>query len=77
MSIEKLHSLQLITECHDQGYCSEPENGNWTWFELAIMENENATSPRIKNGIELIWISHINRFCTSEFDWVWTSYGPS
>lgn len=32
--------MQLHAESHDQGWCSEPDSGNWTWFEFAIMERE-------------------------------------
>ena len=69
-TIERLHSLQLNAESHDQGFCDVPSAGNWTWFELAIMENEYSDSPRVKDGIELTWISHLNRFCSDKYEWV-------
>jgi len=71
-TIERLHSLQLIAESHDQSFCDVPSAGNWTWFELAVMENEHSESPGIKDGIELTWISHLNRLRTSEYGWVRT-----
>lgn len=62
--------MQLVAESHDQGYCDDPDAGNWTWFELAIMENDEAVSPRVKDGIELTWVSHKNRFTEGEYGWV-------
>lgn len=47
-----------------------PSAGNWTWFELAILENESAFAPRVKDGVELVWKSHYNRFLSEEYGWV-------
>ncbi|KAF3038623.1 hypothetical protein E8E12_003111 [Didymella heteroderae] len=47
----------------------EPFYGNWTWFELAILENESSQEPKSLNGVELVWKSHRNRFQTTKFDW--------
>ncbi|KAK5434364.1 hypothetical protein LTR34_003877 [Exophiala xenobiotica] len=69
-TIERLHGLQLIAESHDQGFSDVPSAGNWTWFELALMENERSDSPRVKDDVKLTWYSHVNRFCTEDYGWV-------
>lgn len=71
-TIERLHSLQLTAQSHDQGSSNISLAGNWTWFELALMENEYSESPRIKDGIELNWISHLNHLRTEKYRWVRT-----
>ncbi|KAJ9497139.1 hypothetical protein H2202_007295 [Exophiala xenobiotica] len=68
-TIERLHGLQLIAESHDQGFSDVPSAGNWTWFELALMENERSDSPRVKDDVKLTWYSHVNRFCTEDYGW--------
>jgi hypothetical protein len=65
-----LHGLQLIAESHDQGFSDVLSAGNWTWFELALMENERSDSPRVKDDVKLTWYSHVNRFCTEDYGWV-------
>ncbi|KAF5625338.1 calcium-independent phospholipase A2-gamma [Fusarium tjaetaba] len=66
-TIQKLRSIQLITESHDQGYCSDRAKGNWTWFEISILENANATEPRVKDDVQLTWESHKNQLESREF----------
>ena len=34
------------------------------------MENDEAISPRVKDGIELTWVSHKTRFTEGEYGWV-------
>ncbi|KAK6524472.1 hypothetical protein TWF281_011380 [Arthrobotrys megalospora] len=69
VTIRKIDSVQLFAESHDQGYCENPDQGNWTWFELGIYENEESSAPRKDGGIDLIWRSHYNHF--SEYDYKW------
>ncbi|EKJ68584.1 hypothetical protein FPSE_11242 [Fusarium pseudograminearum CS3096] len=57
-TIQRLHSIQLVTESHDQGWYSDRALGSWTWFEVAIFENEAAIEPRKKDDILLSWTSH-------------------
>ncbi|KAF5691377.1 kinase subdomain-containing protein, partial [Fusarium globosum] len=57
----------LITESHDQGWCSNRVNGNWTWFEISILENANATEPRVKDDVQLTWESHKNQLKSKAF----------
>lgn len=30
---------------HDQGWCSSPESGNWTWFDVRVVSNKNTPQP--------------------------------
>lgn len=68
--IRKIDSFQLVAESHDQGFADVPSAGNWTWLELAILENETAWQPKYADGIELVWKSHYNRFLTEDYGWV-------
>jgi len=59
-------SVQLKTDARDQGWASCPNQGLWSWFELAILPNapssgDVVTSDKIKKGPEgrpLTWVSH-------------------
>lgn len=67
--IKYLQSIQLITETHDQGYVDDRARENWTWLELAIYEDEHATSPKVKEGVKLVWQSHKNVMGSDKFVW--------
>lgn len=68
--IKHINCIQLFAESHDQGTEKELFYGNWTWFELAILDNESSTEPKKLSGVELVWKSHRSRFQTDSFDWV-------
>lgn len=68
-TIRRLRSVQLFAESCDQGFCDDPNAGTWTWFELAIMENEHATIPRVKDGVTLAWTSHKNHLIQEDLAW--------
>ncbi|KND90485.1 Calcium-independent phospholipase A2-gamma [Tolypocladium ophioglossoides CBS 100239] len=68
-TIRKMCRLQLVADSHDQGYADVPSAGNWTWFELAILESESAFAPRVKDGVELVWKSHDNNFLSRAYEW--------
>ncbi|KAB2570091.1 Patatin-like protein 2 [Lasiodiplodia theobromae] len=57
-TIRRIRGLEIFAETHDQGSCDDPAKGNWTWVELAILENELAQSPRKVNDIEFVWYDH-------------------
>jgi hypothetical protein len=59
--IHRAIRLQLVTDSHDQGAVSDEDAGAWTWFELCILEDENATQPLVRDGKALSWSSHVNR----------------
>lgn len=64
-TIYRLAQLQLVTLSRDQGWVSEQSlnSGSWSWFELAIYADKDATSPRTKSdGTLLQWKSHHNAF---------------
>ncbi|KAH0037143.1 hypothetical protein KCU80_g6869, partial [Aureobasidium melanogenum] len=67
--IKRIRGLKLYTESHDQGYTSDPNAGNWTWFEYAIVEGPS-DHAKIQDGIRLVWTSHMNiREDTEEYEW--------
>ncbi|KAJ3512169.1 hypothetical protein NLJ89_g3673 [Agrocybe chaxingu] len=60
--LEKLASLQLITNSRDQGYIIDEDCNGRTWFELAILASPADTQPKIvSGGRALTWTSHHNR----------------
>ncbi|KAL1629248.1 hypothetical protein SLS56_005471 [Neofusicoccum ribis] len=69
--IRRIRGLKLFAESHDQGFCDDESAGNWTWLELAILENESATAPKTtENGVELTWTSHSNELCCADYKWL-------
>lgn len=68
-TIQRMKSIRLFAESHDQGKVTHPNAGNWTWFEIAILEGPTSKSPRSKDGVDLVWESHTNRFQTTEYEW--------
>lgn len=46
--IPHLAKLRLTTSSHDQGWCSEPSRGSWTWFEITLVERDAAGNLRVK-----------------------------
>ncbi|KAK0609590.1 acyl transferase/acyl hydrolase/lysophospholipase [Bombardia bombarda] len=68
-TIKRIHSVQLFAESHAQGFVDNAAAGTWTWFELAIMENEEADKPRVKDGVTLAWTSHKNFLKQFEYGW--------
>ncbi|KAF3388415.1 Phospholipase A I [Penicillium rolfsii] len=69
-TIKSFQSIQLFAETHDQGHVDDTSLGNWTWLELAIFEDESSDKPRTKDSVELVWLSHKNRFLTDEYGWM-------
>jgi len=67
-AIKRIESFQLFVQCHDQGF-ADFELGNWTWFELVILEYPDASTPKIKDGAELVWRSHDNHYKRKDYDW--------
>lgn len=62
--------MKLFAESHDQGRVDNIAAGNWTWFELAILESDAATAPKVtEKGIKLVWTSHPNRFRSPQYGW--------
>jgi len=68
--IKYLKAVQLFAETHDQYYVGDRALGNWTWLELAIYENASSDTPRVKEGVKLVWQSHKNIMGSNEFVWV-------
>ncbi|KAK4144983.1 uncharacterized protein C8A04DRAFT_27231 [Dichotomopilus funicola] len=67
--IQRLTGIQLITKSRDQGWVSEPWQGNWTWFEVCLVDEEKNEERR--------WMSHENAFLTNSTLWRdGTTFGP-
>jgi len=55
--------MQLVTISRDQGFCDNPSQGNWSWFEIEIMQMDKETpTPKThpETGQPLRWTSHHN-----------------
>lgn len=64
--VYRLAQLQLTTDSHDQGFADDAEAGCYSWFEICILADANATEPRQKDGRTLTWRSHGNRVGVSD-----------
>lgn len=53
--------IQLTTDSCDQGFVSIEEAGSWSWFEISVFADENATEPIRDGDKEHTYISHFNR----------------
>lgn len=51
----------------------EPSLGNWTWLELAILENETDETPRVKDDVALVW-SQAPNFGDGAYRWSDTAF---
>ncbi|KAG8999253.1 hypothetical protein FRB94_006341 [Tulasnella sp. JGI-2019a] len=63
--IYRLAQIQLVTKSRDQGWVDDDVRnaGSWSWFEVAIYADKDATSPRTRHNGELLqWKSHHNAF---------------
>ncbi|ATY62979.1 Di-copper centre-containing [Cordyceps militaris] len=70
-TIRMIRAVKLFAESHDQGSVGDLVSGNWTWFQLAIFENENSTTPKkMADGQELIATSHANKVGSTKFEWL-------
>ncbi|KAF5530185.1 di-copper centre-containing protein [Fusarium napiforme] len=71
LTLRMIRAIKLFAESHDQGSVSNLEQGNWTWFELIILENEEATSPKKDcKGKELVVTSHPNKVGSKAYEWM-------
>jgi len=66
-AIGRLATLRLSTHCHHQGWVSLPDQGSWSWFEVALLTVDAAEATqasgeqRVKHredGTTLSWVSH-------------------
>jgi hypothetical protein len=63
----RVTQLQLCTDSKDQGWVSDGTQGSWSWFEIVILPDKQATKPRTsEDGKELVWRSHHNRLATQK-----------
>jgi len=57
-AVAKIEDIQLITQAHHEGTPAENAVGIWCWFDLVILDNAEATQPRVEGGRALVWRSH-------------------
>ncbi|KAJ3516977.1 hypothetical protein NLJ89_g797 [Agrocybe chaxingu] len=56
--VPKIEDIQLFTYAHHEGTLPDDSTGIWCWFDLVILENPDATEPRVKDSRALVWRSH-------------------
>ena len=72
--ISKAARIQLAAESHDQGWCSDPSQGSWSWFEVVILappgdDGQTAVIKKGSDGRDLVWTSHTNPLRSDGFAW--------
>ncbi|KOS22235.1 hypothetical protein ESCO_001988 [Escovopsis weberi] len=69
--IKQVTSIQLFTECRDQGPSADAGKGHWTWFEVGIVGNKDRDSRSLKekNKNPLSYKTHLNAYMSDEFVW--------
>jgi hypothetical protein len=56
--LARVKDVQLFTIAHHQAHIDNPDEGLWSWFDVVILESEESTAPKVKNGRSCIWLSH-------------------
>lgn len=56
-TISKIEDIQLFTVAHHQEH-SNGDVDKWSWFDLVILETQESTKPKVKDGRSLVWFSH-------------------
>ena len=74
--IRRIRGIKLFADSHDQGYCDDESAGNWTWLELAILNDDSSMeSPKTtEDGVELVWVSHSNKLKSEDYEWLQGEY---
>lgn len=57
-TISKIQDIQLFTVARHQGVPHEELSGNWSWFDLVILESPESKQPIVENERALVWRSH-------------------
>ena len=50
--LARLISVQLTTDARDQGWASNPSQGVWTWFELAVLKGPTSSDEFKESDIK-------------------------
>ncbi|KAF7433810.1 hypothetical protein PC9H_005776 [Pleurotus ostreatus] len=58
--LERVSCIRLQTTARDQGYVSFPDEGSWSWFDIAILASPESTTPLVRGGLTCLWRSHCN-----------------
>lgn len=67
--------LQLQTDSTDQGHDDSLARGRFSWFELAIYDNDAAEQPKNRDGKPCVWSSHWNRTDPQDTDDISRHFG--
>ncbi|KAF8068911.1 hypothetical protein FPV67DRAFT_1096496 [Lyophyllum atratum] len=65
--IEKLVEIQLETKSRDQGLTSFANVSSWSWFDIIILDSPEASEPKVKDGLALVWFSHNNEVAQPDY----------
>ncbi|KAG5643272.1 hypothetical protein DXG03_001239 [Asterophora parasitica] len=71
--LDKVEQIQLETKSRDQGFVDFPDAGSWSWFEIVVLESPEASEPKVKDGLALVWLSHENKLGEEDYE---TQLGP-
>ena len=66
--------MQLVTLSRDQGWCNDPSQGSWSWFEVVILapagdDKQTVAIKKGSDGKDLVWTSHKNPVASDAFAW--------
>ena len=61
-AINRFEAIQLSTTSRLQESQKDPipEGDSFSWFDLVILDTPKGTTPRVENGVSLVWQSHHN-----------------
>jgi hypothetical protein len=67
LTVARTAAVQLATFAHDQGHCSQPEHGSYSWFELGVVagDEESNDVAGVADNVDVRWMrSHCNLLAT-------------
>ncbi|KAF8330802.1 uncharacterized protein EI90DRAFT_3124019 [Cantharellus anzutake] len=59
-TISNIHTVQLFTVSRGSGNFNFGGACSWSWFDILILDSPDAKSPKVVNGVSLVWKSHHN-----------------
>ncbi|KAH6902475.1 acyl transferase/acyl hydrolase/lysophospholipase [Coprinopsis sp. MPI-PUGE-AT-0042] len=61
-AIKQLEAVQLFTysRCQESRKEAIAEGDSFSWFDLVVLETPFETTPKVLNGVSLVWQSHSN-----------------
>ena len=78
-SLRRFGKAVFSFRSHDQGWCSSPDSGSWTWFDVRVVSNKK--TPRPNESIRQAWERQVLLQRNRQAEWEPMSYvhtlGPS